>query len=112
MSEVTQLERQMEEGKLVIEKTDRLERLLNNADFREVIINGFARDDAARYVQESMDPALDAEQRADALAMAQAPGHLKRWINAQLQMAAYHKKNVKPLEEAIAEARLEEESAD
>lgn len=110
MSEVDQLEYQKQEATLVLERTARLERLLNNPDFREVIIGHFSRDDAARSVQESADPSLTAEQRADALAMAQAPGHLKRWINAQLQMANYHRNNKVALDEAINEARLNEES--
>jgi hypothetical protein len=105
MSEVITLHHQLEEAKMVIKKTERLERLLKNADFREVIVNGFARDDAARYVQESCDPSLDADSRADALAIAQAPGHLKRWINAQLQMANFHRNNIPQIEEAIAELR-------
>lgn len=107
MSEVITLEEQLEEAKDAVAKNARLLRLLDNLDFREVIINRFSTQEAARYVQESCDPALTDAMRADALAIAQAPGHLKRWINIQLVMANQYQNQIPQLEEAIAEAREE-----
>jgi len=72
MSEVAQLENQLEFNKHLLEQKTRAERLARNMDFRKIILEGFCRDDAARYVQESADPSLSAENRADALNMAQA----------------------------------------
>lgn len=85
MSEVTQrikeLEAHIEGQKTLAEMGEIAERLAANHDFRVLILDGFCRDEAARYVQESGDPMLTAVQRQDALNMAQASGHLKRFLS-------------------------------
>ena len=108
MSEVEALERQLEDTKGLQRRREQAERLSRNPDFRDLIIDGFCLKDAARFAQESGDPALPAEQRADCLAMAQASGHLKRFLSMQIQMGAVAGRNIEALEEAIAEARAEE----
>jgi hypothetical protein len=111
MSEVEQLEQQLEHFKHLKTRKRAAERLVNDADFRSLILHGFCRDDAARYVQEAGDPLLNAEQRADALAMAMASGHLKRYLQLQIQMGVTADRNMEDLEAAIVEARLEEGNA-
>lgn len=107
-SEVSQLERQLDVAKHLIEQKTMAERLAGNRDFRKLILTGFCRDDAARFVQESGDPMLTFEQRNDCLAMAQASGHLKRFLSMQIQMGSTAERNVVELEEALVEARAEE----
>jgi hypothetical protein len=110
MSEVTvaQLEEQMEFCKHLQANKEMAERLAHNHDFRKLVLEGFCRDDCARYVQESGDPFLNNDQRADALHMAQAAGHLKRYLSLQIQMGGTAARNLADLEEAINEARAEE----
>lgn len=108
MSEVDQLETQLEFNKHLKARRLSAERLASNSDFRKLVLNGFCRDDAARYVQESADPMLNAEQRADALALAQASGHFKRYMQLQIQMGATADRNIADIEEALTEARAEE----
>lgn len=108
MSEVAELEYQLEQNKSLKLRRDQAERLSKNKDFRDLIINGFCLNDAARFVQLSGDPALGEAERADSLALAQASGHLKRFLQAQIQMGAAAIRTIPELEEAIAEARLEE----
>lgn len=108
MSEVAQLEQQLEFNKQLRTRRLAAERLANNHDFRSVVLHGFCRDDAARYVQESGDPLLTADQRADALNMAQASGHLKRYLQLQIQMGGMADRNIADIEEALVEARGEE----
>lgn len=108
MSEVTELEDQLERTKVLKSRSVAAERLASNHDFRLLVLNGFCRDDAARYIQESGDPLLNAEQRQDALNMAQASGHLKRYLQLQYQMGATADRNIADLETAIVEARHEE----
>ena len=108
MSEVAGLEYQLAQTKGLKHRREQAERLSKNSDFRALIIDGFCRDDAARFAQESGDPALTAEQREDALNMAQASGHLKRFLMYQIQMGGTAERNISELEDAIAEARAEE----
>jgi hypothetical protein len=108
MSEVAQLEYQLEHVKILKDRKQAAERLAGNADFRAIVLHGFCRDDAARYVQESGDPLLTAEQRVDALNLAQASGHLKRYLLLQIQMGVTADRNIKDIEAALVEARYEE----
>ena len=110
MSEVysmTPLEKQLEDSKDLIGRREMVARLRQNPDFRKRILEGFCRDEAARYVQESGDPALDASARADAMAMAQASGHLLRFLHVTHMMGAHAERTRSELEEAIAEERAE-----
>lgn len=108
MSYVAQLEAHLD---ATLEQRDRAiqaRRLADNPDFRSLILKAFCRDEAARYVQESADPALNAEQRADALAMAQASGHLRRFLSFQIQLGDTAGANIPDIEVALAQARAEE----
>lgn len=84
MSEVEEAVKQLREyqadQKILVDVRDAYHRLCANPDFRKLIIEGFMTHECARYVQESCDPMLTAPQRADALAMAQAAGNLKRFL--------------------------------
>jgi len=83
--------------------------LLENVQFRKVIMEEFSTKEAARYVAASADPCLNQEQRADSLGMAQAAGYLKRWIGVQLQQAAVADSSIKEVEDEIVYARQSED---
>ena len=110
VSEVAKLEAERLIAKELIERRQMALKLTDNHEFRKLIIEGFCRTDAARYVQESADPFLTAEQRADCLAMAQASGHFKRYIAIIIQMGAPAERTLEDLDDALAEARAEEGS--
>ena len=107
-SEIQALERQLADANVLLERRKLVISLLGNRDFRKLILEGFCLHDAARYVQESADPFLNAEQRADALNMAQASGHLKRFLAITEQMGAHAERTLGDLEETLAQTRLEE----
>lgn len=83
MSDVTlaKLENHKEGLVHAIRLRDAAIRLERNPDYKLLITQGFCLEEAARYAQSSGDPALSAENRADAMAMAQASGHLKRFMH-------------------------------
>ena len=108
MSEVFHLERQLEEYKKVVERRDLAKKLYNNREFKKVILDDFCITECARYAQSSGDPALTPEQRADALAMAQAAGHLRRYLSVTVQLGNSGEGQIADLEQAILEARQEE----
>lgn len=109
MSEVTieQLEDQRKNEQAVVDRRDAALRLANNRDFKKLILDGFCGTEAARYVQESGDPMLTREQREDALNMAQASGHLKRFLSYTVLFGNTAARTIKELEEALDEARGE-----
>ena len=110
MSEVYALEKQLEGSKKAIELRQIALRLSQNPDFKKLILEEFCVNEAARYVHTSADPAMNAEQRADALAIAQAGGHLKRYLSVVMQMGYQAESQLVSLQEAIEQARLEEDA--
>lgn len=86
MTQIQNLEKFIEGQKTLAKMADAAVRLNENPDFRDLIVNGFCLTEAARYAQESGDPMLSKDQRQDALNMAQASGHLKRFLTVTIVM--------------------------
>ena len=108
MSEViNHLEDQLVREKTLVKMRDAALRLADNKDFRDLILNGFCLTEAARYVQESGDPMVPAANRADALAMAQASGHLTRFLSFTILMGNTAANTVREVQDAIDEIRAE-----
>lgn len=110
MSEVFALESQLADAKKAIERREIALRLYNHPDFKSLIIDEFCTKECARYAQSSADPALNADQRADALAIAQAAGHLRRYLSVIVAMGNQAEGQMTNLEQAIEEARQEEDA--
>ncbi|AZO48049.1 hypothetical protein [Mesorhizobium sp. M4B.F.Ca.ET.058.02.1.1] len=108
MSDIQALEQQIAVAKAVQEQRDRMVRLTDNADFRALITEGFLKEECARYCHLSTDPSLSKDDRADALAAAQAAGHFKRWVNAIILMGNRAEQDVVEMNEALAELRAED----
>lgn len=108
MSEVTALEKQLEEAKVFISRRDLAVKLYKNPEFKKLIIDEFCGSECARYAQTSADPALDDRQRADALAIAQAAGHLRRYLSVIVTMGNQSEEMLDRLEAEIEAARQEE----
>lgn len=86
MNQIQELEEFIKGQKTLAEMADAAVRLNDNPDFRKLIVNGFCLTEAARYAQESGDPMLSKDNRQDALNMAQASGHLKRFLSVTIVM--------------------------
>lgn len=108
MSEVFALEHQLDQVKELVERREMALRLSKNPDFKKLILEEFMVNEAARYVQTSADPAMGPQERADALNLAQASGHLKRWLSVLVAMGNQANGQIPDLEEAIEQARAEE----
>ncbi len=84
--EIAGLEHRIEAAKGAIAHAEDIRKLLANKLFRDVILKQFCVEHCARYVQESGDPLLSDSNRADALNMAQAAGHLRRWLDIGIRI--------------------------
>lgn len=107
--EVKGLEQQLADTKVVMDRRDLALKLSSNRDFRKLILEDFCTTEAARLVSQSADPALNPLQRADALNMAQAAGHLKRYLSMMIMMGDNAENSVGSLEDALAQARADED---
>lgn len=106
-SVVNGLENQLEDAKGLVERRNMALKLSSNREFRKLVLEGFCEKECARLVSQSADPAMGLQERADALAMAQAGGHLRRYLSACFQMGAVAERDIIDLENALAEARAE-----
>lgn len=86
MTKTEALEQQLSDSQLLVEQRDMVLKLSENREFRKVILEGFCEKECARYARESGDPMLSPEQRQDALNMAQAAGHLKRFLSIMVRV--------------------------
>lgn len=107
MSEVMALEQQLNKSKDLVALRDLALNLSKNPDFKKLILEEFCVKECARYAQTSADPSLGAVERADALALAQAAGHLKRWLSVTVRMGDVAESDQSNLEEQIEIARQE-----
>ena len=81
MSEVIKhLEAQIADSHVRIKQRDAAIRLFDQPDFKSLVLEYFGKDECVRYLTASTDPGLTPAQRADALALAQAPGLLRRFL--------------------------------
>lgn len=108
MSEVNDLLKQLDDAKSFIARRDKALKLHNDPIYKELILEGFCKDECARYVHASSDPALTAEQRSDALAIAQAAGHFRRFMSVIITMGNQSENMLDRLEAEIEAARAEE----
>ena len=109
---VEALERQLAGQKELIEHQKMLHRLLNNRDFKKLILDEFCTKECARYAQLSADPDLTEVQRADSIATAQAAGSLRRWIQVKNLMGNGAESSLPALEAELEQARFEEMQPD
>lgn len=108
MSIVSQLEKQLVELQDRVARRDLALKLEKNREFKKLILEDFCVVECSRYAKESGDPALTTAQRADAMALAQAAGHLQRYLHMVVTMGNVAEHEVKQVQEAIEEARREE----
>lgn len=106
-SEIQKAEKDILVNKQLIERRETALRLWKNPDFKKLVVEGFMLEDAARYVQESVDNLMEPHMRADALAMAQASGHLKRYLSLAVTMAENAEQRIIDAEELIVALRQE-----
>lgn len=107
--ELAGLEHRLEAAKVAVDHAEDVRKLLGNPLFRKVILKQFCVEHCARYVQESGDPLLSDSNRADALAMAQAAGHLRRWLDLAIKMGDVEQGQIEQIQEELDVARSEPE---
>ena len=101
-TEIQNLREYQKDQKTLVDARDAAIRLYSQPDFKRLIVDGFMTQECARYVQESCDPLLKPEQRADALNLAQASGHLKRFMSLCISIGNTAANNIQQADEHIS----------
>jgi hypothetical protein len=102
---ITAVEEQLVAAKEASRRYDQLVKLLSNREFRALIVEGFCQKDCARFAQASGDPALGKDERENSMAMAQAAGHLRRWLDMECRMSFNYKSAIPEIEETLEQLR-------
>lgn len=110
MSSIGKLEEQLEMNKLQSEKGALISKLLDNPDFRKIILDDFCRDEVVRNMAFAGDPAATEDMRADCLSAAYAGGHLKRYLVTQVKMGEHAASQVTGINAEIEELRADEDA--
>ena len=108
MSDVMALEKQLNNAKKLVENRELALKLSEIPEFRKLILEEFCVNECARYAQLSAEPGLSPVERADALALAQAAGHLRRFLSVTIQQGFVASNSMQDLEDEIEAARQEE----
>lgn len=108
MSDIQGLEQDIQNAEELAARRQMAIKLSGNREFRKVFLDDYFVTEAARLVQLSADPSLTQEQRQDALAMAQATGHTKRYLSMMIQMGYVAERELPAMRAALEEARAEE----
>lgn len=109
MSDVLNLENEINNYEQLRDQRQLAIKLSSNREFKKLFIEDYFVDEAARLVQLSSDPTLTLEQRADALAMAQATGHTRRYLSMVIQMGAVAERDLPAMYEELQVLRSEQE---
>jgi len=107
MSDIANLEVQITELQEAVEKKDLAFKLEKNPEFKKLILDGFCEKECARFARNSGDPSIPKEMREDSLAMAQAAGHLRRWLSVTVRMGLRAEEEIRQAREAITEMHQE-----
>lgn len=109
MSEVSiqEMNEQRAQLQTQVERRNMAMRLANNPDFKKLVLHEFCVEECARYAQLSADPSISPAQQADALNLAQAAGHLRRWFQVINQMGLKASNDISELDQYIDQARQE-----
>ena len=107
MSDIQALENEIEQAETLVARRNMALKLSENHEFRKIFTEYYFTEEAARLVQLSGDPNLDKQQREDALAMAQATGHTKRYLSVIVQMGAHYERELPAMRATLEELRME-----
>lgn len=107
MNETQQLLAQKTELEQQVQLADLARKLETVPAFKKLILEHYFINETVRNVSISADPGLSESQRADALAMAQASGHLRRFLQAQIAMGDQCKKVISEIDDALEDLRRE-----
>lgn len=108
MSNLVELERQLNEQEKVVALLPKLERLFSNPDFVDVIQKGFCESEVIAYLSNSTEvDRIRPEQREESLEFAKAGVNLKRWFQLQYQKIQIAQNEIANLRQEMEYVRQE-----
>lgn len=110
MSQIQEVELSIEQAQKVIAIGDKALKLADNKLFKELVLDGYFVDEAARLAHLSADLTLTAEQRADVFVMIQGIGFFKAYMSMLVRRGDMARRELADYQQTLAE--LHEEGAE
>lgn len=107
MSQIQEVELSIEHAKAVIRKRDIALKLADNSDFKELVLQGYLVDEAARLAHLSADLTLSPQERAEVLLMVQAVGFFKGYMSKHVSFGNQAERDLRAHEETLRELHAE-----
>ncbi len=109
MNDVNQLEQQLSDAKELTDRRNMALKLAGNREFKKLILEDYLVKEAARLIGAAGDANLNLQTRLDMTDMGRGCGHLKRYLSAIVTMGGTAENDIPDIEQALAEARAEED---
>lgn len=110
MSQVIEdIELSIEQARRMVKLGQMAQNLAVNKDFKELVIDGYFRDEAARMTHLYADPNISEEIRAHVHRDIVGPGAFKRYLSGIVQMGNAAAREILEAEETLVEVRQEME---
>lgn len=108
-SQVVEIEKNIQQSRVIVDVGNSLERLQDNRDFRKVVMEGYFQREAIRLVHLKADPSMQtAAMQASIVSQMDAIGALNQYFETIFHQAALATKAIAADEETIAELAAEE----
>lgn len=106
--EIAQVELTKQQAEKIIDLGDKARELAHNPIFKELVLDGYFMNEAARLAHLSSDPILNDKQREDTIRDIQGIGSFKRYLRTITMMADNARVELENSIETLAELRSEE----
>lgn len=108
MSSIEKLEMSLEVARDVARKGRLALSLADVPAFKELVLDGYFRDEAARLARISSDPRWDEEQRANILRDMSGVGAFQRYLQQITRLGDQAEREIETFEDTLNEMRAEE----
>ena len=109
MSQIQEVELSIEQAEALVARGEKALKLADNADFKELVLEGYLRDEASRLARLSADFTLDPQVRSEVLLMVQAIGCFHSYMRNIIRMGDQARNDLVAHRETLAELHSEEE---
>lgn len=111
MSELTELQEELKVQEGLVASKDAVERLLNNGDFKKIILDGYIKDEMHRHMSLAICDKISVEDRELNNNLAKSAAALSNYLETIIQMGRIAAEDVAQINDRIEEvqAHIEEE---
>lgn len=109
MSDLTELQKHLNLLNKQVKLKEQTERLLDNEDFKAVVINGFCSDEVKRNLGMAVCSTAPKELRDLCDQLAKAGAALQNYLNTNIRLGINAEEDIKEVESQIEELRMKGE---